>query len=144
MQDTIFLRKYQYSMRGHPLIVPVLPPASAHTLPDKLPLLKLDLDFERGQVSFHDSQVAIDGILFPAEAIYLEEGESNGLVFPIEGHITDSTRLSACSGLIIVEKSSLQSPEWFIHIYLYKLEFSTEELHFCIPLYLRRAANRFN
>jgi hypothetical protein len=138
------LKNYQYALPGHLLTAPLKLPEVLREMHYGFPLLKVNIDFEKGEVRLEDSHISMTGIIYPARPVHLSEKESDGLVFPLKGEILKNTKAHVCSGLVIIEKCSPTVPEWCIHIYIYELESTNQEFHFLIPVYLGKLANRFN
>jgi len=71
--------------------------------------------------------------IYPACAINLNDTESEGLVFPLEGRINDGHFSSSCTGLLVVDR--IIGGQWTISIYLYDARFDDCEIKFKFPLY---------
>lgn len=134
-----------------------------HVTNEHLPLMKVAIDFENGILrlegdwqfmmasnkhneaslfTHHRKRVKIETSVCPALAINLNDQYNDGLLFVLNGSIKESTCLSACSGLLLIDKvygsNDSISNQWNISFYLYDVQFDNCEIKFKLPVYARR------
>jgi hypothetical protein len=152
MKEQILLKQFEYAVPASSLTIAGI--NKNHAKGRHQPLLKVYIDFESGQLKLEgDGQfikaskihneakgpgrwlerVKIRMDIYPACAINLNDTESEGLVFPLEGKINDGHSSSSCTGLLVVDK--IIGGQWTISIYLYDARFDDCEIKFKFPLY---------
>jgi hypothetical protein len=140
-----------------------------HIVAKHLPLMKVVIDFENGNLklegdwqfmvasnknnelgwlTYHGERVKLETDVSSSFAINLEDPRSDGLIFPLEGSIRDGNSLGLCSGLLVLDNVrdsyGLISDQWNISFYLYDSRADDCEIHFKLPVYLGSFNGAFN
>ena len=158
MKEPMFLKQFGYSIP--PSVVALMGVKKNNIVAEHLPLMKVLIDFEYGNLklegdwhflmgsnkhnearcfSNHRERVQIETTIHASAPINLDETENNGLIFPLDGTIKDGDYLTACSGLLILDSvpgsDKLTGSQWNISFYLYDLQFDNCEIKFRLPVY---------
>jgi hypothetical protein len=157
MNKLSLLKKFEYSL-----------PASTVTVFDKqqtngvakhASLFKLRIDFVAGVLNFegyrkyititnfHEKSYLVNSIserlkiemmISPATAINLNEPETDGMIFPMEGLIENANCLIPCAGFLMLDRVGIgrKYPEdlWNISCYIYDIQFTDFEINFKLPI----------
>ena len=151
MKQPILLRRFEYVVPESAL---ALTGTNNHRAAISYPsLLKVYIDFENGELKLEGNwqiimvsntyneaketggwqeKVKIKMNIYPALPIDLTDTESDGLVFPLEGSISNGDIFCSCAGLLAIDRINGQ---WHISIYLYDARFVEHEIKFKFPLY---------
>jgi len=157
MKQQILLKEFEYSIPASSMVLAHL--KQDQIIAEHLPLMKVAVDFETGLLKLegdwrfmmasnkhnkaswfacHRERVKIETAIYPALAINLDDPESDGLIFPLEGVIKDGNTLSSCSGLLVFDKTpggnDLVNYQWEISFYLYDSQFDDCEIKFKLPV----------
>jgi hypothetical protein len=157
MQTNKLLTSFEYAVMPSVTAVSIAPwvllPIAGRT-----PLLQVKINFKNGEFSlkgnwhfimasnsqaeldwysYHTGIVEINANTY-AEAIDLEDNDSDGLVFPVEGLVKDGSSMSFCTGLIQFDKINMGKGrhEWEISISLCDYQVDNCEIKFKLPLHL--------
>jgi len=159
MKKPIFLKQFGYTIPTS--AVALIGIKKNHIVAEHLPLMKVVIDFENGNLKlerdwhfmmvsnkhneqncrdYHKGRVQIETAIHASSQINLNDSENDGLVFPLDGTINDGNYLTACSGLLILD-SVLNSDkcigsQWNISFYLYDLQFDNCEIKFKFPIFI--------
>jgi len=141
MKKSSVLKQFKYLIPSSALVLAGMKKnyiANGH-----FPLMKVAIDFGNGVLklegdwqfmmaknrhneanwfSHHRKRVKIEAAIYPAMTLDLDDPESDGLVFSLEGKIKDGNHLGSCSGLLAVDNvrgnSGLIGNNWRISFYL--------------------------
>ncbi|MEP7374273.1 MAG: hypothetical protein ABI675_12835 [Chitinophagaceae bacterium] len=158
MKKSSLLKQFNYSIPSSALVLTGM--KQNHIAAEHLPLMNVAIDFENGILKLegdwpfmiasnkhneaswfghHRERVKIETTIYPAFAIDLNDPESDGLVFPLEGNIKDGNQPGSCSGLLVIDNvrrnNGLIGNHWNISFYLYDAQFDDCEIKFKLPLY---------
>ncbi len=167
MEKQLLLKRIQYSIPS--TSVALAGNIRSHSVPEHLPLMKVQIDFEKGELElegdwyfmmfantyhdeswlqFHRDRVLVKTDIYPAISIDLNDPESDGLIFPLEGTLNDGSCLSGCSGLLVLENAGISngfiSNQWNISFYLYDSQFDDGEIKFQLPVYISAVNKNYN
>ena len=155
-----------------------LMPASSHVaiaesanycVPMHLPLLHVCIDFDKGELflegdwpflvasnrhsssswlAYHAGTVSVQATIKPAGNIDLDDDLNDGLIFPVEGIISDRNNINLCSGMIILDKIRSNKKNshhgWDISLYLYDLQVENCEIKYRLPVYTNKETEKLN
>ena len=158
MKKQLLLKKFEYTIPASAFALAVV--NRKYIAPAHLPLMKVMIDFENGQLKlegdwqfimaankhndancpgFHRERVKIETAFYSGLTLNLNDPYSDGLVLPLEGSITDRSFVNLCTGLLVIDNvrgsNGLISDQWAISFYLYDTQFDTGEIKFKLPLY---------
>ena len=158
MKKPILLKRFGYSIP--PSAVALVGVKKNHIVAEHLPLMKVAIDFENGNLKLegdwhfmmasnkynearcfnnHRERIKVETTIHASLPINLNEPGNDVLVFPLDGTIKDADYLTACSGLLILD--SVPGPDkctgfqWNISFYLYDHQFDDCEIKFKLPVY---------
>jgi hypothetical protein len=140
-----------------------------HIIAEDLPLMDILIDFENGNlelegcwyfmiasnnhngtnsVTYHSERVQIEATILDRSPVNLNDPQSDGLAFAMQGVIKDGTWVSSCSGLIVLENipgsNGLISNQWVIRLCIYDLESYDCEIRLKLPVYLNTISDNNN
>jgi hypothetical protein len=158
MKKPIFLKRFGYSIP--PSAVALVGVKKNHIVAEHLPLMKVAIDFENGNLKLegdwhflmasnkhneplcsysHRERVQIETAIHASSPINLDKPENDVLVFPLDGTIKEAGCLSACSGLLILDSvpfpGNHTGSQWSISFYLYDHQYDDCEIKFKLPVY---------
>ena len=158
MEKSSSLKQFNYSIPASCLALAGM--KENYIAAEHLPLMNVAIDFENGVLTLegdwqfmiasnkhneaswfghHRERVKIETDIYPALPIDLDDPESDGLVFPLEGKITNGNHPGSCSGLLVIDNvrrhDGLTGNQWNISFYLYDAQFDDCEIKFKLPLY---------
>ena len=158
MKQSILLKQFEYSIPASSFAIAGL--GKQYAIAGHLPLMKVFIDFEKGKLylegdwqfmiaanthskpgwsGYHRERVKIETAVYPAMSVNLDDHNSDGLVFPMEGIIQDGSIINSCSGLLVIDnirsESGLISKNWNISFYIYDAQFDDCEIKFKLPLF---------
>lgn len=167
MEKQLLLKRIQYSIPSTSLAW--AGNIRDHLVTEQLPLMRVQIDFEKGELElegdwyflmmanayldeswlpFHRDRVLVKTAVYPAFSIDLNDPESDGLIFPLEGTLQDGSCLSGCSGLLVLESTRITNGvvrnQWNITCYLYDSHFDEGEIKFQMPLYISEGNKNYN
>lgn len=167
MEKQLPLKRIQYSIPSFSLAL--AGNIRSHLVTEQLPLMKIQIDFEKGELqmegdwyflmkanayhnesllTFHRNRVLVKTSVYPALSIDLNDPESDGLIFPLEGTIQDGSCLNGCSGLLVLESTGISNgvirKQWNITCYLYDSHFDESEIKFQLPVYIGQGNKNYN
>jgi hypothetical protein len=157
MNKLSLLKKFEYSL-----------PASTVTVFDKqqtngvakhASLFKLRIDFVAGVLNFegyrkyititnfheksylvnsNSDRLKIETVISPATTINLNEPETDGMIFPMQGLIENANCLVPCAGFLMLDKTRAGNKYlkelWNISCYIYDNQFTDFEINFKLPI----------
>jgi hypothetical protein len=157
MNNSSVLKKFEYSLPA--LTVPVSDKLQNNGVVKHLSLFKLRIDFVAGILNFdgyrkyititnfHEKSYLVNSIserlkiemmISPATAINLNEPETDGMIFPMEGLIENANCLIPCAGFLMLDRVGIgrKYPEdlWNISCYIYDIQFTDFEINFKLPI----------
>lgn len=160
MNTDILLQRFEFAIMPAASLVSLYENEN-YPVADHLPLMRVDIDFAKGRFlldgdwqfmvsanvrsrsewfSYHEGRVTVDLSLFYSSVIDLSDRFSDGLVIVAEGLIKDGSSINACSGMVILDKSTHPQKSgyhgWDITFYLYDYQEDKCEIKFKLPLYL--------
>ena len=151
------LKEFEYSIPAP--TVPVFDKLKTNGVAKHLSLFKLKIDFVAGNLNlegyrnymtitdFHEGgylintksgKLKIETVIYPATTINLNEPETDGMIFLIEGHIKNDNRLLPCAGFLVIDKTTTENKylneRWNISCYIFDIPFTDFEINFKLPL----------
>jgi hypothetical protein len=158
MKKSSVLKQFKYLIPSSALVLAGM--KKNYIATGHFPLLKVVIDFGNGVLqlegdwqfmmaknrhnevnwfSHYGKRVKIEAAIYPAMTIDLDDPESDGLVFPLEGKIKGGNHQGSCSGLLAVDNAkgndSLIGNSWSFSFYLYDTALDDFEIKFKLPLY---------
>jgi hypothetical protein len=143
MTHSNLLKRFEYSIPGSNENVKDKGTPGRQWMEMNLPLVKVNIDFERRDFSlegsslvtmtsvrnsqrmkstFDSGRIKVKASFYSCFNVDLSDLANNGLVFPLKGIIQDSKNISSCSGLLALDRSTgknwLNGKEWCLTIYL--------------------------
>ena len=168
MNSDIILEQYEFVLMSPEAMVSAAD-KTKYTAEKQSPLLRVNIDFQKGKFfldgdwnflmaanryalphwhAHHKGRVNIDVSLFPSTSINLSDPYANGIILPGEGNIQDGKGLTACSGMVILDKVNIpqnrRSYAWIITFYLYDYQIEECEIKYRLPVYLSDTSNNHN
>jgi len=102
---------------------------------------------EPGWFNYHQQRITIKAGICPGCSIDLLDDNNDGAVFIIEGNIKDNNDLTACSGLLVLDKTTGNNRDvdtWNISFYLYDNDNDDVEIAIKIPVLVYPPETRLN
>jgi hypothetical protein len=167
MKKQILLRQFEYAIP--PSVISFAGVKNNHIVAEHLSLMKVVIDFENGNLNlegnwnfmvasnthnrvnwlnYHRERVHIETTIYDSWEINLNDPQSDGLVFHLEGIIKDGNYLDPCSGLVVLDNirtsNRVMSDQWNICLYLYDLHSFDCEIKFKLPINLFTVNEKLN
>lgn len=161
MNQPQILRKFEYSIPLSSYSLTGYKSKGSKVYHDHFSLLNLVIDFEEGEMllegdwqymlyanphrtvsttASHRGNVVIKAAISADMPLSLSDADTGGFVFPVEGNIKDEFGISACTGMLVFENTSigqgLQLNRSYISIYLYDWQHEGSEIMFRLPVYV--------
>ncbi len=160
MKTATLLNRFEFAIMPSASLVSLYE-NEQHHVADHLPLMRVNIDFEKGRLlldgdwqflvsanvrarsewfNYHKGRVTVDLSLLHSSDIDLSDPFSDGLVMVAEGLIKDESSINSCSGMVILDKLTHSKTAgyhgWDITFYLYDYKKDKCEIKFKLPLYL--------
>ncbi|MEJ0104639.1 MAG: hypothetical protein WDO19_19665 [Bacteroidota bacterium] len=94
---------------------------------------------EESWFACHKETIRINASICPCEVIDLTDEKNDGLVFALDGTLTDGGNISLCSGLLVLDNvrriNGTMNNEWSITFYIYDAANDDCEIMLKLPLY---------
>ena len=169
MNTEILLRQYEYSIFPSALILATIGTNHVHNFSENRPLADVKLDFEKQSFFLecdwnfiiasnkhaeqswfdcHNERIRVNASICPCQVIDLTDEKNDGLVFALDGTLTDEDSISVCSGLLVLDNvkrtNGAMTDEWSFTFYIYDAGNDDCEIRLKLPLYAVAAGGKFN
>ena len=160
MNKEVLLRQYEYSIFPSSFAMVTSDAKQAHSFLENKPLAEVKLDFEKESFALecdwnfiiaankhaeqswftcHKERIRVNASICPCQIINLVDEKSDGLVFALDGTLTDGGSINFCSGLLVLDNvrkmNGAMNNEWSITFYIYDAENDDCEIMLKFPLY---------
>jgi len=163
----MFLEEYQCTIPASTLVHATMKKNHADT--EQTCLIKVSMNFTEGKFTlvgdwqhlisankhnelvcscYHRKKVKIETDIYPSLVIDLEDVDNDGLLFSLQGSVTDEDRIGSCSGLLVLDnvrdsKGDIGN-QWNVSFYLYDHCFENCEITFKLPVFADRKSSEAN
>jgi hypothetical protein len=118
MQQHIPLKRFKYCISDPDAAATGKNIHDQHSIEMCTRLTTIDIDFEKGSLSFEGEGIKVKAAVYPGFDVDLSDRRNDLVVFSLKGILEDGKTINSCSGLLVLQRMAAgkcpESTEWRI------------------------------